>query len=75
MVSLLQEYYGFSLSASDGIGVDAVVAKYRLQKLTLLRAFCAKNGVQVLLREYQLDSRGSEAFLEDDVVSLFFIVF
>ncbi|XP_063853369.1 LOW QUALITY PROTEIN: clustered mitochondria protein homolog [Scylla paramamosain] len=62
-----QEYYGFEL---QGEGVDAVVQRYGLQKVTLLRALCLKCGVQVLLRDYSLDGRQTEAFTEADVINL-----
>lgn len=63
----VKEYYGFTIEAE---GVDAAVQRYRLQKVTLLRAFCLRCGVQILLRDYTMDSRQSEAFSEGDVVNL-----
>lgn len=48
--------------------------KYQLRKLTLLRSFCQKNGVQILLREYNFESKNKEAFREDDILNMYPIV-
>ena len=43
---------------------------YGLHKVSLLRAFWLKCGVQILLRDYSLDSRQGEAFSEGDIINL-----
>lgn len=63
----MQEYYGFTLDAD---GVDAAVQCYKLQKVTLLRAFCVRCGAQILLRDYSMDGRQTEAFTEGDIINL-----
>jgi protein TIF31 len=45
-----------------------------LKKLTLLRSLCQSNGVQILLREYNFDSRHKETFIEDDILNLYPVV-
>jgi protein TIF31 len=48
--------------------------KLKLRKFTLLRSFCLKNGVQILLRDYQFDSKHKESFHEDDILNMYPIV-
>lgn len=54
--------------------IEAAVELYGFHKLGLLRAFCQKVGVQVLLREYNFESRNKPTFGEDDIVNVFPIV-
>ncbi|CAG0915474.1 unnamed protein product [Notodromas monacha] len=63
--------YAFELQADS---VDSAVDKYGFAKVSLLRAFCVKVGVQLLLRDYHLDSRSKQAFHEEDIVNVFPIV-
>ena len=53
---------------------EATFAKLKLKKLTLLRSLCQSNGVQLLLREYNFDSKHKEAVSEDDVLNLYPVV-
>ena len=46
----------------------------KLRKVTLLRSFCQKNGVQMLLREYNFENRSKEAFHEDDILNMYPLV-
>ncbi len=48
--------------------------RYLLQKVSLLRSFCKKLGVQLLLRDYNVDSKTKAAFGEEDVVNMFPVV-
>ncbi len=48
--------------------------RHLLQKVSLLRSFCKKLGVQVLLREYHMDSKTKAAFCEDDIINVFPVV-
>ena len=48
--------------------------KYGIRKMALLRAFCKKCGVQILLREYALDHKNRATFQEEDIVNTFPIV-
>lgn len=68
----LKAYYDFDLGVEASI--DAVVDTYKLNKLTMLRAFCLKVGIQILLREYNFESKNKPTFNEDDIVNMFPIV-
>lgn len=67
----LDGYYGWTLS-SDGI--DAAIESYSLQKVTLLRSFCIKTGIQLLLREYNMENKSKASFGEDDILNMFPVV-
>uniref|UniRef100_A0A671M0L2 Clustered mitochondria protein homolog n=1 Tax=Sinocyclocheilus anshuiensis TaxID=1608454 RepID=A0A671M0L2_9TELE len=64
-----QSYYHFSLQC-----VDQAVEKYGLQKITLLREISLKTGVQILIKEYNFDSRHKPAFTEEDILNIFPVV-
>ena len=53
---------------------EASFAKLGLRKLTLLRSFCTKNGVQLMLRDYSMESKNKEAFHDDDILNMFPVV-
>ena len=55
-------------SFSDSI--DAAIEKYGLQRVSLLRAFCQKVGIQILLRDYGLDTKNKQIFYEEDIVNV-----
>lgn len=67
----LDSYYGWQLQAD---GVDSAVEGYGFQKMPLLRAFCLKSGVQLLLRDYSLDSKSKPSFAEEDILNVFPVV-
>ncbi|MCL4134496.1 UNVERIFIED_CONTAM: hypothetical protein GTU68_041964 [Idotea baltica] len=67
----LKSYFDLVLKADL---VEGVVEKYGVQKVSLLRSFCLKCGVQVMLRNYTFDSRHSETFRDEDLLNLFPIV-
>jgi protein TIF31 len=56
------------------------LSTYGIQKLSLLRSFCLKTGVQILLREYQFNKMGGagklsgNTFNQEDVLNVFPIV-
>jgi len=54
--------------------IDSFVDHFSINKVTLLRSFCQKTGVQILLREYQLDNKSVQTFSEDDIVNMYPIV-
>lgn len=66
-----QKNFGFELKC---VNSEEAVLKYRIQRLSLLRAFCIKTGVQVLLREYDFKNRKRPTFTEDDIMNLFPVV-
>ncbi|XP_060799958.1 clustered mitochondria protein homolog isoform X2 [Neoarius graeffei] len=64
-------YYHFALQSE---GVDQAVEKYGLQKITLLREISIKAGIQILIKEYNFDSRHKPAFTEEDILNIFPVV-
>ncbi|XP_051963038.1 clustered mitochondria protein homolog isoform X4 [Xyrauchen texanus] len=72
IVSEAQNYYHFNLQCSES--VDQAVEKYGLQKITLLREISIKTGIQILIKEYNFDSRHKPSFTEEDILNIFPIV-
>ncbi|XP_075686934.1 clustered mitochondria protein homolog isoform X2 [Rhinoderma darwinii] len=66
-----KDSFDFTLSCDS---VEQLVEKFTLQKVTLLREFCIKTGVQVLLREYNFESRHKPALTEEDILNMFPVV-
>uniref|UniRef100_A0A4W3J7C7 Clustered mitochondria protein homolog n=1 Tax=Callorhinchus milii TaxID=7868 RepID=A0A4W3J7C7_CALMI len=50
---------------------SAAVERFGFQKVSLLREFCIKAGIQILLRDYSFDSRHKPTFTEEDVLNIF----
>uniref|UniRef100_A0A674DWX7 Clustered mitochondria protein homolog n=1 Tax=Salmo trutta TaxID=8032 RepID=A0A674DWX7_SALTR len=71
IVSEAQSYYNFTLHCENA---DQVVEKYGLQKITLLREITIKAGIQILIKEYNFDSRHKLAFTEEDILNIFPVV-
>ncbi|KAG8192670.1 hypothetical protein JTE90_009698 [Oedothorax gibbosus] len=71
MKNELSSYYAWNLSCDT---IDAVVEHFSLQKTSILRSFCIKTGVQLLLKEYNFDHRTKPIFSEDDVLNIFPVV-
>uniref|UniRef100_A0A4W6DMM6 Clustered mitochondria protein homolog n=1 Tax=Lates calcarifer TaxID=8187 RepID=A0A4W6DMM6_LATCA len=69
IASEAQSYYHFTIQC-----VDQVVEKYNLQKTTLLREISVKTGIQILIKEYNFDSRHKPAFTEEDILNIFPVV-
>ena len=46
-----KSYFNWTLEQDN---VDSLVEAFNVNKATLLRSFCQKTGVQILLREYQV---------------------
>ncbi|XP_035691611.1 clustered mitochondria protein homolog isoform X3 [Branchiostoma floridae] len=67
----VKEYFDFNLTCDS---CDSAVETYGLQKTSLLREICIKCGVQVLLREYNFDSKHRATFTEEDIINIFPIV-
>ena len=76
----IRAYYGFTFPEDVQDSLDTVVSTYGIQKVSLLRSFCLKTGIQVLLREYQFSKSGANAksggntFTQEDVLNVFPIV-
>uniref|UniRef100_A0A3Q1ATR1 Clustered mitochondria protein homolog n=1 Tax=Amphiprion ocellaris TaxID=80972 RepID=A0A3Q1ATR1_AMPOC len=71
IASEAQSYYHFTVQCES---VDQVVEKYGLQKITLLREISIKTGIQILIKEYNFDSRHKPAFTEEDILNIFPVV-
>uniref|UniRef100_A0A1B6E4P9 Clustered mitochondria protein homolog n=1 Tax=Clastoptera arizonana TaxID=38151 RepID=A0A1B6E4P9_9HEMI len=67
----LKAYYDWELTLDS---IDAIVEFYSLQKISLLRSFCLKTGIQLLLREYSCDSKNRIPFYEEDIINIFPVV-
>ncbi|XP_068166681.1 clustered mitochondria protein homolog isoform X2 [Antennarius striatus] len=57
-----------------GSGPNHLWEHYGLQKISLLRDFCLKTGVQLRLRDYFLDHQSKAPIGPDDVLNIFPIV-
>lgn len=68
----LKTYWDFDLNCE--CNVDKIVEHYKLQKISLMRAFNLKIGLQILLREYNFESKNKPTFNEDDIVNVFPVV-
>ncbi|XP_069615033.1 clustered mitochondria protein homolog [Ranitomeya imitator] len=66
-----KDSFDFTISCDS---VEQLVETFTLQKVTLLREFCMKTGVQVLLREYNFESRHKPAITEEDILNMFPVV-
>ncbi|KAM4579135.1 clustered mitochondria protein homolog [Fundulus diaphanus] len=66
------ETYG--ISDSLGSGPNHLVEHYGLQKISLLREFCLKTGVQLRLKDYILDNHNKAPMSPDDVLNIFPVV-
>ncbi|GJQ77230.1 hypothetical protein Trydic_g14899 [Trypoxylus dichotomus] len=67
----LKSYFDYEFLAND---IESVIEVYSLQKVSLLRSFCLKTGIQVLLRDYNFDSKNKLIFYEEDILNIFPIV-
>merc|ERR1719495_3004788 len=64
-------YFDWELSHDS---MEALVDHYQITKMMVLRSFCMKVGVQILLREYNFDNKQQQAFTDDDVINMYPIV-
>ncbi|XP_074494222.1 clustered mitochondria protein homolog [Sebastes fasciatus] len=64
----------YNISDSLGSGPNHLVEHYGLQKLSLLRQFCLKTGVQLRLRDYVLDNQNKAPIGPDDILNIFPVV-
>ncbi|KAG5682061.1 hypothetical protein PVAND_011446 [Polypedilum vanderplanki] len=68
----LKAYWDYELNCEHNI--DKIVEHYKLQKISILRAFNLKVGLQILLREYNFESKNKPTFNEDDIINVFPVV-
>ncbi|KAM8713141.1 hypothetical protein ACLKA7_013453 [Drosophila subpalustris] len=64
-------YWNWDLDCDS---IETAASKYGLLRISLLRAFCLKVGIQVLLREYNFESKHKPTFGDDDIVNVFPVV-
>ncbi|XP_070689423.1 clustered mitochondria protein homolog [Pempheris klunzingeri] len=64
----------YDISDCLGSGPNHLVEHYGLQKLSLLREFCLKTGVQLRLRDYLLDNQNKAPIGPDDILNIFPVV-
>lgn len=66
-----KSYWNWELDCDS---IETAVSKYGLLRISLLRAFCLKVGIQVLLREYNFESKHKPTFGDEDIVNVFPVV-
>ncbi|XP_046840986.1 clustered mitochondria protein homolog [Xenia sp. Carnegie-2017] len=71
IVDEVRNHFGFELKQES---IDEVVDTYVIQPLSLLRSFCLKTGVQVLLHDYDFRSKKAPTFNEEHIMNIFPIV-
>ncbi|XP_054268542.1 clustered mitochondria protein homolog isoform X2 [Macrosteles quadrilineatus] len=67
----LKAYYDWDLPTDT---MDTTLEHFSLQKISLLRSFCLKTGIQILLREYSFDAKNRLTFFEEDIINIFPVV-
>ncbi|XP_037294562.1 LOW QUALITY PROTEIN: clustered mitochondria protein homolog [Manduca sexta] len=67
----LKAYWGYELNADN---MESVIEKNGLQKISLLRSFALKVGLQLLLREYDFDNKNKGPFTSSDIMNIFPVV-
>lgn len=68
----LKCYYDWETQAPESL--DATIEYFCLQKISLLRGFCIKTGIQILLREYNFENKNRATFFEEDILNIFPVV-
>ncbi|XP_037536384.1 clustered mitochondria protein homolog [Nematolebias whitei] len=64
----------YDISDGLGSGPNYLVEHYGLQKVSLLREFCIKTGVQLRLRDYFFDNQNKAPISPDDILNIFPVV-
>lgn len=67
IVDEVDDYYHYTLECDS---IDSAIEKYGLQRVSILRAFSQKVGIQILLREYGTDNKNKQIFFEEDIVNV-----
>ncbi|OAD58294.1 hypothetical protein WN48_00173 [Eufriesea mexicana] len=68
----LKSYYDWETPCPETL--DATIEHFHLQKISLLRNFCIKTGIQILLREYNFENKNRSTFFEEDILNIFPVV-
>lgn len=64
----------YNISDCLGSGPNHLVEHYGLQKISLLREFCLKTGVQLRLRDYFLENQNKAPIGPDDILNIFPVI-
>ncbi|XP_067629085.1 protein clueless isoform X2 [Eurosta solidaginis] len=67
----VRSYWDYDLKCDS---IETAVDKYGFHRVSVLRAFCLKVGIQIFLREYNFDLRNKPTFNEEDILNVFPIV-
>lgn len=67
----LKAYWGYDLNAEN---MESIIEKHSIQKISLLRSFALKVGLQVMLREYDFDNKNKAPFASADIMNIFPVV-
>ena len=54
--------------------MDSCMETHNLQKISILRLFCIRTGIQLLLREYHFDHKTRPTFCDEDILNMFPVV-
>lgn len=68
----LKSYYDWETPCPESL--DTTIDHFHLQKISLLRGFCIKTGIQILLREYNFENKNRATFFEEDILNIFPVV-
>ncbi|XP_011646546.1 clustered mitochondria protein homolog [Pogonomyrmex barbatus] len=68
----LKAYYDWETPSPESL--EATIEHFHLQKISLLRGFCVKTGIQILLREYNFENKNRATFFEEDILNIFPVV-
>ncbi|XP_012523239.1 clustered mitochondria protein homolog [Monomorium pharaonis] len=68
----LKAYYDWETPSPESL--EATIEHFHLQKISLLRSFCIKTGIQILLREYNFENKNRATFFEEDILNIFPVV-
>lgn len=68
----LKSYYDWDTPTPESL--DVTMEYFHLQKISLLRGFCVKTGIQILLREYNFENKNRATFFEEDILNIFPVV-
>ncbi|VDN06962.1 unnamed protein product [Thelazia callipaeda] len=72
IVSESDYHYGFKI---EGDNIDEYLTAFKIQKTSVLRRFAQIVGIQLLLRDYNLETtKKSPLFMEDDIQNLVCVV-
>ncbi|KAK7934067.1 hypothetical protein WMY93_004963 [Mugilogobius chulae] len=64
----------YGITGILGTGPSHLVEHYGLQKMSLLREFCLKTGVQLRLKDYFLDNQNKAPLNPEDILNIFPVV-